>query len=56
MKLFCKDESAKIVLDGINDKAVLIAAKDLQNNLRAMSGKSDGFHIGREVGKNAIIV
>jgi hypothetical protein len=56
MKLFCKGESAKIVLDGINDKAVLIAAKDLQNNLRDMSGRSDGFHIGREVSKNAIII
>ena len=56
MKIYDEDYTIPIILDGVNDKAVLIAAKDIQNNLRQMSGKTDGFHIESEGTAHAIII
>ncbi len=45
MKLFDKRHDANILLENPKDETILLATRDLQKNLRRLSGKSDGFNI-----------
>lgn len=48
MKLFDKDTTAQIVTQGDLPKCVLSAVRDLQRDLRRLSGQTDGFAIVRK--------
>ena len=42
MRIFDKEYDIAIVLEENTDEAIYLAAKDLQNNLRRLSGKKGG--------------
>ena len=45
MRIFDKEYDIAIILEENTDEAIYLAAKDLQNNLRRLSGKKGGFDI-----------
>ena len=45
MRIFDKEYDIAIILEENTDEAIYLAAKDLQNNLRMLSGKKGGFDI-----------
>lgn len=45
MVVFNKQMDLPIVLEKFDDEAIMLAAKDLQKNLRDLSGKENGFEI-----------
>ncbi len=56
MKLFDRNESVKISLEENADQAILFAAKDLQRDLRRLSGNETGFSIKKGVFSESGIV
>lgn len=56
MKLFDKNMDSTIILEEGAQEAVLLAAYDLQRDLRRISGKKDGFPIERVQGGRGIYI
>ena len=55
-ELFSSDRTVNIVLEPSADEAVALAARDLQRDLLAVSGKSEGFDITESATAPAIVI